>query len=271
MPHELPVNWTEIEKACIAGVPQRQVAKDVAAKTAGAVTVDQLYKAIRKRASREQWAIPASIMRRARTVALVAAGEAATAKDAATWRKGESGRTQGGAMLATLGIEHQERKAAELLQAGDASPNEIGKQEQGQIGGAAGGLNEGRGALQRAPVTATELVTRSLAERGQSGLSLALDAALASLASLDPATPVPIRSMTDLLTAVKATKEAGGGGQGELRATLYIKGPSNSTIQQEVVTTQPIATIQQKPNPCHTPTHSNLTTLQTHHPCHIAS
>jgi hypothetical protein len=138
MPHELPVNWTEIEKACIAGVPQRQVAKDVAAKTAGAVTVDQLYKAIRKRASREQWPIPASIMRRARTVALVAAGEAATAKDAATWRKGESGRTQGGAMLATLGIEHQERKAAELLQAGDASPNEIGKQEQGQIGGAAG-------------------------------------------------------------------------------------------------------------------------------------
>jgi gas vesicle protein len=241
MPHELPVNWTEIEKACIAGVPQRQVAKDVAAKTAGAVTVDQLYKAIRKRASREQWAIPASIMRRARTVALVAAGEAATAKAAATWRKGESGRTQGGAMLATLGIEHQERKAAELLNAGDASPNEIGKQEQGQIGGAAGagllvggvagGLIGERGALQSAPVTATELVTRSLAERGQSGLSLALDAALASLASLDPATPVPIRSMTDLLTAVKATKEAAGLDKPATAVQVNINGNANATIE----------------------------------------
>ena len=230
MPHELPVNWNEIEKACIAGVPQRQVAKDVAAKTAGAVTVDQLYKAIRKRASREKWPIPASIMRRARTVALVAAGEAATAKDAATWRKGESGRTQGGAMLATLGIEHHERKAAGLLDVGDASPTEIGKQEQGQdceVVGQIGGV----GALQSAPVTANELVTRSLVERGQSGLSLALDAALASLASLSPETPVPIRSMTDLLTAVKATKEAAGLDKPATAVQVNINGNANATIE----------------------------------------
>ena len=231
---ELPVDWNEIEKSCIAGVPMHQVAQAMAERAG--VETQRLYNAIRKRCSREQWPVPDAIVRRARLKAKVASGAAENAREAAVWGPGESGvvQVQQSREIAGTGVP---RRIVDGI-SGESSPNETREGEEGQIGAGlgqigvvAGGQIGGRGALQPAPVTATELVTRSLAERGQSGLSLALDAALASLASLDPATPVPIRSMTDLLTAVKATKEAAGLDKPATAVQVNINGNANATIE----------------------------------------
>jgi hypothetical protein len=222
---ELPVDWNEIEKSCIAGVPMHQVAQAMAEKAG--VETQRLYNAIRKRCSREQWPVPDAIVRRARLKAKVASGVAENAKKAAVWGPGESGvvQVQQSREIAGTGVP---RRIVDGISR-ESSPNETKEGEEGQIG-AGLGLDGGRGALQSAPVTATELVTRSLAERGQSGLSLALDAALASLASLDPATPVPIRSMTDLLTAVKATKEAAGLDKPAVAVAVSLNSAGNAAI-----------------------------------------
>jgi hypothetical protein len=222
---ELPVDWNEIEKSCIAGVPMHQVAQAMAEKAG--VETQRLYNAIRKRCSREQWPVPDAIVRRARLKAKVASGVAENAKKAAVWGPGESGvvQVQQSREIAGTGVP---RRIVDGISR-ESSPNETKEGEMGQIG-AGLGLDGGRGALQSAPVTATELVTRSLAERGQSGLSLALDAALASLASLDPATPVPIRSMTDLLTAVKATKEAAGLDKPAVAVAVSLNSAGNAAI-----------------------------------------
>jgi len=222
---ELPVDWNEIEKSCIAGVPMHQVAQAMAERAG--VETQRLYNAIRKRCSREQWPVPDAIVRRARLKAKVASGAAENAKEAAVWMPGESGvvQVQQSREIAGTGVP---RRIADGI-SGESSLNETREGDEGLIGAELGQI-EGRGALQSAPVTATELVTRSLAERGQSGLSLALDAALASLASLDPATPVPIRSMTDLLTAVKATKEAAGLDKPQVAVAVSLNNASNATI-----------------------------------------
>lgn len=203
MARELPVNWQEIEKACLAGVAMNQVAKGIAEKTEG-ITEKQLYTAIRKRASRERWPLPDAIIRRARAQALVAAGVAGDAKQASSWRKGESALHQVAQSreAAGMGVPRE----FEELERGELSPN-----APCDAGGAVLSRVGGGEALPTAPPTATELVTQSLAQRGQTGLSLALDAALASLQSLQSSgDTVPIRSMQDLLTAVKATQAAAG-------------------------------------------------------------
>jgi hypothetical protein len=89
---------------------------------------------------------------------------------------------------------------------------------------------DGREALQAPPVTANDLVTTSLAERGQSGLSLALDAALAALRNLDPSQPLPVRNAQDLLTMVKATKEAAGLDKPGVAIAVSLNSTGNATI-----------------------------------------
>jgi hypothetical protein len=86
------------------------------------------------------------------------------------------------------------------------------------------------GAFQPPPVTANDLVTTSLAERGQSGLSLALDAALAALRNLDPSAPLPVRNAQDLLTMVKATKEAAGLDKPGVAIAVSLNSSGNATI-----------------------------------------
>jgi len=236
MPHELPVNWSEIEKACIAGVPQRQVAKDIAAKTEG-VSIDQLYKAIRKRASRERWPIPASIMRRARAEAMVATGAATSAKEGATWRKGESGRVQAGAMLATLGIEHSERGAAELLGCGGVdsvvagvaeSPNGAGVSGGGVDAlGFGGGLVNG-GGLTTSPPTATELVTADLVTLGQRGLRAILNRATQAAEAMTEAPEV--RSWQDVQTMTKVISQAAGLDKPQVALSVSLNSGTNSGI-----------------------------------------
>jgi len=232
MPHELPVNWLEIEKACIAGVPQRQVAKDIAAKTEG-VSIDQLYKAIRKRASRERWPIPASIMRRARAEAMVATGAASSAKEGATWRKGESGRVQAGAMLATLGIEHSERGAAELLGCGGVDSVVAGVAESPNGAGVSSGGGDVvgfcvGGGLTTSPPTATDLVTQDLVTLGQRGLRAILNRATQAAEAMVEAPEV--RSWQDVQTMTKVISQAAGLDKPQVALSVSLNSGLNSGI-----------------------------------------
>jgi len=227
MAKELPVSWTEIQKACLAGVPMNQVAKGIADKTEG-ITEKQLYTAIRKRASRERWPLPDAIIRRAKAQALVAAGVAVDAKQGAAWRKGESALHSVAQSREAVGmgvprsLEEHERDLASLNAPVGAETSCV------ELCGVAG---DGREALQSAPPTANDLVTASLAQRGQTGLSLALDAALASLQSLQSSgDTVPIRSMQDLLTAVKATQAAAGLDKPSVAIAVSLNSGSNAGI-----------------------------------------
>ena len=225
MPHELPVDWSEIEKACIAGVPQRQVAKDIASNTPG-VEIDSLYKAIRKRASRERWPIPASIMRRARAQAMVATGAATDAKQGAAWKPGESGRKQAGVMLGALGIEHQERRAAELLEV--AGGAESGKLSLNGAEGAGMRAGEGGEALQSAPVTAENLVTADLAQLGQRGLRAILSRSVTAVEAMQAAPD--IRSWQDVATAAKVIQSAAGLDKPSVAVAVSLNSGSNASI-----------------------------------------
>jgi hypothetical protein len=229
MAHELPVDWIEIEKACIAGVPQRQVAKDIASKTQG-VEAESLYKAIRKRASRERWPIPASIMRRARAQAMVATGAATDAKQGAAWKPGESGRKQAGVMLGALGIEYQERRAAELL--GVAGGAESGKLSLNGAEGAgeaeSGCAGVGGEALQSAPVTAESLVTADLVTLGNRGLRAALSRSVEAMESM--LTAPEIRSWQDVATATKVIQSAAGLDKPQVAIAVSLNSGSNASI-----------------------------------------
>jgi hypothetical protein len=229
MPHELPVDWVEIEKACIAGVPQRQVAKDVAAKTEG-VEAESLYKAIRKRASRERWPIPASIMRRARAQAMVATGAATDAKQGATWRPGESGRKQAGLMLGALGIEHQERVAADLLGVADGpeSGNLSLNGAEGVVNAVAGAVNGSGEALQSAPPSATELVTADLAQLGSRGLRAILSRATEAAEAMHAAPE--IRSWTDVQVMTKVISQAAGLDKPAVAVAVSLNNGANASI-----------------------------------------
>ena len=232
MPHELPVDWNEIEKACIAGVPQRQVAKDIASKTLG-VEADSLYKAIRKRASRERWPIPASIMRRARAQAMVATGAATDAKQGAAWKPGESGRKQAGVMLGALGIEHQERRAAELLEvAGGAESGNLslnGAEGAGmRVGEAVLAAGGGGEALPTAPPTAAELVTADLAALGNRGFRSLLSRTVDAVESM-PATP-EIRSWNDLQVATKIISQTAGLDKPGVAVQVNLNSDRNASI-----------------------------------------
>jgi hypothetical protein len=192
--------------------------------------LDRVYTAIRKRISREQWPIPDSIIRRAKAKARMAAGLATNAKQAAAWNAGKSGveavmDSKEAAGVASVALADYESQQS-LTENGETGASA------GVAGAAAGaaGAEDGRGALQAPPVTANDLVTTSLAERGQSGLSLALDAALAALRNLDPSAPLPVRNAQDLLTMVKATKEAAGLDKPGVAVAISLNSSGNATI-----------------------------------------
>jgi hypothetical protein len=193
--------------------------------------LDRVYTAIRKRISREQWPIPDSIIRRAKAKARMAAGLATNAKQAAAWNAGKSGveavmdskEAAGVASVALADYESQQSLTENGASAGVAGA--AAGAEDGELAG----LNAGV-AFQPPPVTANDLVTTSLAERGQSGLSLALDAALAALRNLKPSDPLPVRNAQDLLTMVKATKEAAGLDKPGVAVAISLNSSGNATI-----------------------------------------
>jgi hypothetical protein len=188
--------------------------------------LDRVYTAIRKRISREQWPIPDSIIRRAKARARMAAGLATNAREAAAWNAGKSGvaavaDSKEAAGVASVALADYESQQS-LTENGESCAS-------AGVAGAAG-AEDGRGAFSVAPVTANDLVTTSLAERGQSGLSLALDAALAALRNLDPSQPLPVRNAQDLLTMVKATKEAAGLDKPGVAIAVSLNNATNATI-----------------------------------------
>jgi hypothetical protein len=223
MPQALPIDWKETEQACIAGVPIGQVAKAMAERAG--LPKERVYEAIRQRICRERWPVPGSIVRRAKLQARVASGQAANAKEAAAWKEGEAGAVEAAEC----------RKAAGVAELGADALSRFETLESGASAGEAGAgagmrAEDGREALQAPPVTANDLVTTSLAERGQSGLSLALDAALAALRNLDPSAPLPVRNAQDLLTMVKATKEAAGLDKPGVAVAISLNNATNATI-----------------------------------------
>ena len=224
MPQALSIDWGETEKACLAGVPVNQVANAMAERAG--LPVKRVYDAIRQRISRERWPLPDSIMRRARAQARLAAGLATNAKEAAAWNAGKSGaaavqESREAAGVAVVALEDFEKPLSLCEDVALAA-------EAGRAEGAAGVV--AGGAFHPVPITAAELVTTSLAERGQSGLSLALDAALAALRNLDPSQPLPVRNAQDLLTIVKATKEAAGLDKPGVAVAINLNNATNATI-----------------------------------------
>jgi hypothetical protein len=227
MAKQLPIQWSEVEKAALAGVP----IYDIASKLADSVPelqgcdVTRLYATIRKRASRERWPMPDAILRRAQAKARVEAGVAEDAKQANQWRKGED-------VLASIAESRKQMGVSVPRDIVDGISGELSRDAPGGLG--ASGVEVGfgvGGGLTSAPPTATELVTQSLVTRGQTGLSMALDAALASLQALkDSGDALPIRSQTDLLTNVKALQAAAGLDKPQVAIAVSLNSGLNSGI-----------------------------------------
>lgn len=222
MPRELPVNWSEIEKACLAGVPQRQVAKAMAE----SVGIDQerLYKAIRKRASRERWALPDAIVRRAQAQARVAAGVAEDTKQGSKWQKGVSGfdAVQLSRDVAGVGVPHDivDRISGELGAA--SSPAGVAVVSGGDV------VGFGVGGLPTAPPTAHDLVTTDLSQLGQRGLRAILSRSVEAVEAIEKAPE--IRSWQDIQTATKVISQAAGLDKPAVAVAVSLNSGANATI-----------------------------------------
>ena len=228
MPHELPVDWNEIEKACIAGVPQRQVAQTMG--VSSGVDVERLYKAIRKRASRERWPVPASIIRRAQLQSLVASGKAANAKEAATWKQGEPGwetsatcaAMAGQPVLSVADLDKQKLQSVTLRDAEAANVAGVAAET------AVAAVNVGGGALQAAPVTAESLVTADLAALGSRGLRAILTRATEAAEAMR--TAPEIRSWNDVQTMTKVISQAAGLDKPAVAVAVSLNNGANASI-----------------------------------------
>jgi len=225
MAKELAVNWGEIEKAVIAGVPQRQVAQTMG--ESNGIDPERLYKAIRKRASRERWPIPASIIRRAQLQGLVASGQATNAKEAACWKQGEPGWETSAACAAmarqpVLSVEELDKQKDQsvTLKGGDCR----------EVSGVAGGLvGEGAvGGLPVAGVTATDLVTQDLVTLGQRGLRAILSRATQAAEAMTEAPEV--RSWQDVQTMTKVISQAAGLDKPQVAIAVSLNSGQNTSI-----------------------------------------
>jgi hypothetical protein len=169
--------------------------------------------------------MPDAILRRAQAKARVEAGVAGDAKQANQWRKGEDGLNAIAESKRLMGISvPQDSGGGGVEHLSPIAPR-------GSLGGGdVVGFGVG-GGLATSPPTATELVTQSLVTRGQTGLSMALDAALASLQALKETNqPLPIRSQTDLLTNVKALQAAAGLDKPQVAIAVSLNSGANATI-----------------------------------------
>ena len=232
MPQELPVDWVEIEKACIAGVPQRQIAQTMGASSG--VDVERLYKAIRKRASRERWPVPASIIRRAQLQSLVASGKAANAKEAATWKQGEPGWETSATCAAMAGqpvlsvAELDKQKLQSVTLRDTESANVAGVAAEVAVAGAVAAVNVGGEALQAAPPSAHDLVTADLAQLGSRGLRAILSR---SVEAAEAMTEAPaIRSWNDVQVMTKVISQAAGLDKPAVAVAVSLNSGSNASI-----------------------------------------
>ncbi len=228
MARELPVNWQEIEKACLAGVPMNQVAKGIAERTDG-VTEKQLYTAIRKRASRERWPLPDAIIRRAKAAALVAAGVASDAREGAKWRKGESALHNVAQSREAVGMGVPRDFEEHVRQ--QPSPNAPDGAEKGEIVAVAGGGIAVAGvgeALQSAPPSAHDLVTADLAQLGSRGLRAILSRSVEAVEAIESAPA--IRSWQDVQIATKVISQAAGLDKPAVAVAVSLNSGANASI-----------------------------------------
>lgn len=220
MPQPLPIDWTETEKACLAGVPQRQVAQAMA--KASGLDEERVYTAIRKRASRERWALPDAIVRRAQAQARVAAGVAEDAREGARWVKGQSGleATQQSRDVAGMGVPQRivDGISGELSPAAMESGTESGDVA----------VNGGGGALSVAPPTATDLVTADIAAMGQRGLRAILSRSVEAVEAIESAPA--IRSWQDVQIATKVISQAAGLDKPQVAVAVSLNNGPNASI-----------------------------------------
>lgn len=228
MAKELPVIWSEIEKACLAGVPMNQVAKGIAERTDG-VTEKQLYTAIRKRASRERWPLPDAIIRRAKAQALVAAGVAGDAKDGAKWRKGESALHNVAQSREAVGLgvprdfEEHEKQLPSRNAPDGAEKGEIVAVAEAGLSGIGGGE-----ALQSAPPSAHDLVTADIAQLGSRGLRAILNRATEAAEAMSEAPA--IRSWNDVQVMTKVISQAAGLDRPQVAVAVSLNNGANASI-----------------------------------------
>lgn len=216
MAQPLPIDWKETERACLAGVSQRQVAQAMA--QAAGLDEERVYTAIRKRASRERWPLPDAIVRRAQAQARVAAGVAEDAKQGARWTKGQSG----------VEAVQQSRDVA-----GVGVPRDIVDGISGELSldasmGAGMSAGEGGEALPTAPPTAAELVTADLAQLGQRGLRAILSRSVDAVEAMQ--TAPDIRSWQDVATAAKVIQSAAGLDRPAVAVAVSLNSGSNASI-----------------------------------------
>jgi len=229
MAKELNVNWSEIERAVIAGVPQRQVAQTMG--ESSGVDPERLYKAIRKRASRERWPIPASIIRRAQLQGLVASGQATNAKEAACWKQGEPGWETSAACAAmarqpVLSVEELDKQKDQSVTLKGSDCGEVSGGAEVAVG--LGGVNGAGGGLPTAPVTATDLVTADLVTLGNRGLRAILNRATQRAEAMTEAPEV--RSWQDVQTMTKVISQAAGLDKPQVALSVSLNSGLNSGI-----------------------------------------
>lgn len=220
MAQPLPIDWKETERACLAGVSQRQVAQAMA-KAAG-LDEERVYTAIRKRASRERWPLPDAIVRRAQAQARVAAGVAEDAKQGARWTKGTSGveAVQQSREVAGVGVPRDIVDGISGELSLDAS---MGAEESGECARRGGGE-----ALPSTPPTAAELVTADLAQLGQRGLRAILSRSVDAVEAMQAAPD--IRSWQDVATAAKVIQSAAGLDRPAVAVAVSLNSGANASI-----------------------------------------
>jgi hypothetical protein len=228
MAKQLPIVWSEVEKAALAGVPMYEIARKLVENTPALQEngVDKLYATIRKRASRERWPLPDAIVRRAQAQARLAAGVAADAKQAAGWQKGTSGldAVQLSREAAGLGVPQHIVDGISGELAGGVSLNAA------DVAGGAGGLvGEGAvGGLTTSPVTAENLVTQDLVTLGQRGLRAILNRATLAAEAMTEAPEV--RSWNDVQVMTKVISQAAGLDKPQVAIAVSLNSGINSGI-----------------------------------------
>jgi hypothetical protein len=220
MAKQLPIVWSEVEKAALAGVPLY----DIAAKLADSVPelqgcdVTRLYATIRKRASRERWPMPDAILRRAQAKARVEAGVAGDAKQANQWRKGEDGLNAIAESKRLMGISvPQDSSGGGVEHLSPIAPN----------GSESCGFGAG-GGLATSPPTAENLVTADLAALGQRGLRAILNRATIAAEAMIEAPEV--RSWQDVQTMTKVISQAAGLDRPAVAIAVSLNSGANATI-----------------------------------------
>jgi len=228
MAKQLPVAWSEVEKAALAGVPMYEIARKLVENTPALQEsgVDKLYATIRKRASRERWPLPDAIVRRAQAQARLAAGVATDARKAAGWQKGTSGvdAVQLSREAAGLGVPQHIVDGISGELAGGVSLNAA------DVAGVAGGLvgvGVG-GGLTASPVTAENLVTADLVTLGQRGLRAILNRATIAAEAMTEAPEV--RSWQDVQTMTKVISQAAGLDKPAVAVAVSLNSGQNASI-----------------------------------------